>query len=587
MSENKKAFLSGDEAVARGAYEAGVRVAAAYPGTPSTEILEAISQYKDVIYCEWSTNEKVALEVCIGASMAGARALYASKHVGVNVAADPMFSAAYIGARGGLVIVTADDPGLHSSQNEQDNRFYGLCAKIPVLSPSDSQECKDFTKLAFEISEQFDIPVIVRLTTRTAHAKGIVTLEERKEVEIKGYKKDIKKNLILPAFAKLRHYSLEERLERLRKFSNEISINRIEEGEEDFGIIADGVAYYYAKEVFPSAWFLKLGMVYPLPDELVKEFAKKVKKIYVVEEVNPFIELQVKALGIEVIGKEVIPRVDELSPEKVYFAIKGEEPENVEIPDIPKRPPALCPGCGHRTVFHILSKMKVVITGDIGCYTLGALPPLSAMDTCVDMGAAITVGHGIEKVIKDVDDERKVVAVIGDSTFFHSGITGLIDVVYNKGTSTVIILDNRITAMTGHQDHPGTGKTLMGEKTKEIKLEDICKACGVEHVFVVDPYDYNATKKAIQEAVALDDPSCVIVRRPCTLYARLFYPPYEVDKDKCIGCKICVTLGCPAISFDSKEKKAEINKILCSGCSICAQLCPTDAIYQTKGGKDA
>ncbi len=577
-----RSLLSGDEAVARGAWEAGCRVAAAYPGTPSTEILEAVAQYKKDIYCEWSTNEKVALEVCLGASLAGARALYVSKHVGVNVAADPLFSAAYIGTRGGLVIVTADDPGLHSSQNEQDNRFYGVSAKVPVLCPSDSSECKEFTKLAFEISEEFGIPVIVRLTTRTAHAKGIVTLGERKEIEIKRYVKDVKKTLILPTFAKLRHYSLEERLEKLKDYSNKTPINREEEGKEEFGIIADGVAYYYAKEAFPSAWFLKLGMVYPFPDERVRRFASKVKKLYVVEEVDPFIEMQVKALGIDVIGKERIPKVDELSPEKVYYAITQEKKDALQIPEIPKRPPVLCPGCGYRTVFHILSKLKVIVSGDIGCYTLGGLPPLNAMDTCVDMGASITVGHGIEKVLKNTDDNRKVVAIIGDSTFFHSGITGLIDVVYNKGKTTVIILDNRITAMTGHQDHPGTGKTLMGEETKEIKIEEICRAAGVEHVETVDPYDYNSTKKAIKKAIESNEPSCIIVKRPCALYVRFSRPPYAVDEDKCIGCKICVDLGCPAISFDTEKKKASINEILCPGCSICAQVCPTEAIYEKK-----
>lgn len=577
-----KDLLSGNEAVARGAWEAGCRVAAAYPGTPSTEILEEIAHYKKDIYCEWSTNEKVALEVCLGASMAGARALYASKHVGLNVAADPLFSSAYIGVRGGLVIVTCDDPGLHSSQNEQDNRFYGLAAKIPVLSPSDSQECKEFIKLAFDISEEFDIPTIVRLTTRISHTKGIVTLSQRKEIEVKGYEKNIKKTLLLPAFAKGRHYSLEERIERLKEYSETTPINKVEKGKDKVGVIADGVAYTYAKEVFPNACFLKLGMVYPLPERKIKEFAKMVDTIYVVEENDPFIELQAKALGIKVRGKDIFPRVDELSPDIILGSLRKDVRLKEEVVDIPKRPPALCPGCPHRPVFYILSKLKgLIITGDIGCYTLGALSPLNAMDTCVNMGASITVGHGIEKALGG-KNKKRVVAVLGDSTFFHAGIPGLIDVVYNKGKITVIVMDNRTTAMTGHQDHPGTGKTLMGESTKEIKVDDIGKACGVEHIWIVDPYEYKATKEAIKKAVEIDEPTLIVTRRVCPIYAKIKLSPYTVDEEKCTGCKVCIGLGCPAITFKKKAKKAYINPVLCIGCPVCSQVCPKEAIICKK-----
>jgi len=589
MSDDKlsgtkvKKFLSGDEAVAQGAWEAGCHVAAAYPGTPSTEILEAVVTYPD-IYCEWSTNEKVAYEVALGASMAGARALYASKHVGLNVAADPFFSSAYIGSHGGLVVVTADDPSMHSSQNEQDNRYYGIAAKVPVLCPSDSQECKDFTKLAFEISEKYNVPVIVRLTTRTSHAKGVVVCEDRKPIPIKGYEKNIQKNLILPIFARKLHASLEERMLALKEFSETTDINRIEEGKEDVGIIADGVAYTYAKEVYPSAWFLKLGMVHPLPEKLVRKLASKVKKLFIVEENDPVIETAVKAMGIDCIGKERVPRVLELNPDRLRTAFFDEKMEEMDVGDVPARPPALCPGCTHRPVFSILAHLKAVITGDIGCYTLGALPPLNAMDTCVDMGASITVGHGIRKALGLMGDEkalkRPVVAVIGDSTFFHSGLTGLANVVYNKAPITVVIMDNRITAMTGHQQHPGTGKTLMGEDTVEIDPAEVARALGVSYVKVVDPYDYAATKEVLTEAVNLSEPAVVITKRACPLYDRSQWrKPYWIDEDACNGCKICVRLGCPAISFDAEKKKARITEVLCTGCSVCAQVCPKGAIH--------
>ncbi|MBA7615987.1 hypothetical protein ES703_23277 [subsurface metagenome] len=584
MSEKK--FLSGDEAVAQGAWEAGCHVAASYPGTPATEILEAVATYPE-IYCEWSVNEKVAYEVVLGASMAGARALYASKHVGLNVAADPFFSSAYIGSRGGLVVVTADDPSMHSSQNEQDNRYYGIAAKVPVLSPSDSQECKDFTRLAFEISERFNIPVIVRLTTRTSHANGVVTCEDRVEVPVKGYEKKIAKNLILPMFARKLHASLEERMLALKEFSETTDINRVEKGEEGVGVIADGVAYTYAKEVYPSAWFLKLGMMHPLPEKLVRELASKVEKIYIVEENDPVIEQAVKAMGIACIGKEVVPRVLELNPDRLRKAFFDEEPVKIDTGDVPARPPALCPGCTHRPVFHILSQLKPVITGDIGCYTLGALPPLNAMDTCVDMGASITVAHGIRKALDQIEDEKqkqkKIVAVIGDSTFYHSGLTGLANAVYNSSPITVVIMDNRITAMTGHQQHPGTGKTLMGEETTEIDAAEVARALGVKHVWVVDPNNYKETKEVLKEAISLDEPSVVVAKRACPLYDRSeWQKPYWINTDECNGCKICVGLGCPAISFDAETEKAKVTEVLCTGCSICAQVCPKGAIHASE-----
>lgn len=573
-----KVLLSGNEAVARGAYEGGCRFAAAYPGTPSTEILENIVKYKDVIYCEWSTNEKVALEVATGASFAGARALAAMKHVGLNVAADPFFSLSYIGSTGGIIIVSADDPGMHSSQNEQDNRHYARSAKMAMLEPSDSQEAKEFTILGFEISEDFDTPLLLRLSTRLCHSKTVVELGERKEVPVKGYEKDIKKRLVLPAHARLRHIYVEERLKKLSKFSEQFEYNKMEFNDKSIGIISSGIAYQYAKEVLPDASYLKLSFTYPLPFKLIEKFSKNVKKLYVIEENDPFLEMEIKAKGINVIGKEIIPITGELNPSIISEAF-GKKRKSVTIkkmPSLSPRPPALCPGCSHTPVFYTLNKLKLTVTGDIGCYTLGALPPLNAIDTCVEMGASLGNAFGMEKVLGEKSD-KKIVAVIGDSTFFHSGITPLIDIVYNKGTSTVIILDNRITAMTGHQEHPGTGKTLMGEDTVTINPEDIVKACGVKHVFTVDPYNLKELKKVIKREVERKEPSVIIARRPCILLLlrkKEVWEPYYVDTEECIGCKICLQLGCPAISM--KNEKAYINELFCVGCGVCAQLCPKD-----------
>jgi len=573
-----KVLLSGNEAVARGAYEGGCRFAAAYPGTPSTEILENIAKYKDVIYCEWSTNEKVALEVATGASFAGARALAAMKHVGLNVAADPFFSLSYIGSTGGIIIVSADDPGMHSSQNEQDNRHYARSAKMAMLEPSDSQEAKEFTILGFEISEDFDTPLLLRLSTRLCHSKTVVELGERKEVPVKGYEKDIKKRLVLPAHARLRHIYVEERLKKLSKFSEQFEYNKMEFNDKSIGIISSGIAYQYAKEVLPDASYLKLSFTYPLPFKLIEKFSKQVKKLYVIEENDPFLEMEIKAKGINVIGKEIIPITGELNPSIISEAF-GKKRKSVtikKIPSLPPRPPALCPGCSHTPVFYTLNKLKLTVTGDIGCYTLGALPPLNAIDTCVEMGASLGNAFGMEKVLGEKSD-KKIVAVIGDSTFFHSGITPLIDIVYNKGTSTVIILDNRITAMTGHQENPGTGKTLMGEDTVTINPEDIVKACGVKHVFTVDPYNLKELKKVIKREVERKEPSVIIARRPCMLLLirkREVGKPFYVDTEECIGCKICLQFGCPAISM--KDEKAYINELFCVGCGVCAQLCPKD-----------
>lgn len=573
-----KVLLSGNEAVARGAYEGGCRFAAAYPGTPSTEILENIAKYKDVIYCEWSTNEKVALEVVTGASFAGARALAAMKHVGLNVAADPFFSLSYIGSTGGIIIVSADDPGMHSSQNEQDNRHYARSAKMAMLEPSDSQEAKEFTILGFEISEDFDTPLLLRLSTRLCHSKTVVELGERKEVPVKGYEKDIKKRLVLPAHARLRHIYVEERLKKLSKFSEQFEYNKMEFNDKSIGIISSGIAYQYAKEVLPDASYLKLSFTYPLPFKLIEKFSKNVKKLYVIEENDPFLEMEIKAKGINVIGKEIIPITGELNPSIISEAF-GKKRKSVTIkkmPSLSPRPPALCPGCSHTPVFYTLNKLKLTVTGDIGCYTLGALPPLNAIDTCVEMGASLGNAFGMEKVLGEKSD-KKIVAVIGDSTFFHSGITPLIDIVYNKGTSTVIILDNRITAMTGHQEHPGTGKTLMGEDTVTINPEDIVKACGVKHVFTVDPYNLKELKKVIKREVERKEPSVIIARRPCILLLlrkKEVWEPCYVDTEECIGCKICLQLGCPAISM--KNEKAYINELFCVGCGVCAQLCPKD-----------
>lgn len=586
-----KYLLTGNEAVARGAFEAGVTYASAYPGTPSTEILENMAQYKDVMTAEWAPNEKVALETVIGASFAGARTIAAMKHVGVNVAADPLFTIAYTGITGGLVLVSADDPGCHSSQNEQDNRYFAKFAKVACVEPSDSQESKDFVKEAFEISEKFDVPVIFRMTTRVCHSKGLVQLDDRIEREIIPYVKRTQKTIAAPAHAKILHPIVENKLIEMEKFSNETPLNRIEWGSKKIGIITSGVAYTYAREVFgDNASYLKLGFTFPLPMDKIRAFASEVETLYVIEELEPFIEEQMKANGIACIGKEKIPRVGELNPDIVAKALLGEVSETISPnPEmIVGRPPTLCAGCPHRGFFYTLSKKKnVMITGDIGCYTLGSAEPLNATDTVICMGASISMGHGASKAFEKNQVEKRVVAVIGDSTFFHTGINSLIHVGYNKGNTVSVILDNRITGMTGHQENPGSGFTLQGDPANIIDIPNLVKAVGIEHVVSVNPLDLKAMDKAIEDAFAFDGPSVIITRYPCVLkkFSEADIKEFDIRKkrchvlnDKCRGCRVCTKTGCPAISFDTTTKKANIDKYMCVGCEVCLQACPFQAI---------
>ncbi len=573
--------MSGNEAIARGAYEAGVTVAAAYPGTPSTEILENIVQYKDDIYCEWAPNEKVATEVAVGASIGGARSLAAMKHVGLNVAADPVFTYSYLGVNSGFVLVSADDPSMHSSQNEQDNRYYAKFAKIPMIEPSDSQECKDFIKEAYKISEEFDTPVLFRVTTRICHSKSIVELGERKEVEYKPYSRNIPKYVAAPANARLAHIRVEERLKALEKYSNKSPLNKIEYNDKKVGIITSSVAYQYAKEIFgDNASYLKIGFTFPLPMDLIKEFSENVDTLYIIEELEPFMEEQIKAADIKCIGKELIPNIYELNPEIIAKNIlnKTFETKTLNVKPAP-RPPALCPGCPHRGFFYTMSKKKnAVVTGDIGCYTLGASQPLEALDTCICMGAGFSAGMGVAKAFEVSKRDGKVFGVVGDSTFFHSGITGAIDIVYNKGKMIPVVLDNRITGMTGHQDNPGTGKTLMGEDTTEINIVDVLKAIGYKTVKVVDPCDLKAIEDTVKEAEESTESFAIVTKRPCVLIKGLPAPKAKciVDREKCKECKMCLKVGCPAVFF--KDGKAYIEQSMCTGCEVCMQVCKFDAI---------
>ncbi len=574
---SKKELLLGNEAVARGLYEAGVRVVSSYPGTPSTEITENAAKY-DEIYCEWAPNEKVAMEVASGASFGGARSFCAMKHVGLNVAADPLFTMSYIGVNGGMVIGVADDPGMHSSQNEQDSRHYARASKTPMLEPADSAECRDFAKLAYDLSEQFDVPVILRLTTRIAHSRSLVELGEREEHELKPYEKNPAKNVMLPAFAKPKHVKVEERTAALRQWAETSGINVVEDNGAKVGVIVEGAVYQYAHEALgDSVNYLKLGMLWPLPDQLLKGFAAANEKVYVIEELDDVVESHCKSLGLTVTGKDLFPRCGEFSQKIIRKLMKGEDPEFDTLDEaIPGRPPVMCCGCPHRGLFYALKKAKVYVSGDIGCYTLGASAPLSAMDTCICMGASISALHGYNKA-RGEEAEKKSVAVIGDSTFIHSGVTSLIDIAYNRSNSVVIILDNSITGMTGHQQNPTTGYTIKGDPTSAVNLEALCHAIGINRVRVVDPYDLPAVQQALKEELAAEEPSVIISRRPCALLKYVKHKPaLTVDADSCIGCKACLGIGCPAISI--RDGKACIDRTQCVGCGVCESLCPKKAI---------
>lgn len=579
-----KRLLIGNEAIARGAYEAGASVATAYPGTPSTEIVSHLARYED-IYAEWAPNEKVALEVGIGASIGGARTLVAMKHVGINVAADPLYTVAYTGVNGGLVIVSADDPGMHSSQNEQDNRGYGKFAKLPVIEPSDSQEAKDYTALAFELSEQFDTPVMLRVTTRLSHSQTLVEEGERGELVLKEYKKNAPKYVMLPGYARGRHVEVEKRMAALSDYAETTPLNRIEWGDKKLGIITSGVAYQYVREALPDVSVLKLGLVNPLPKNLITSFAQQVERLVVVEELEPVIEQQLKAWGIAAEGKEIFTLLGEYSPEMIAQRLAGEAlpPVSGLTSQIPPRPPLLCPGCPHRGVFHVLRKRRVTVMGDIGCYTLGALSPLEAMDACVCMGASIGMAMGMEKA-RGEEFASKMVGVIGDSTFVHSGITPLIDIVYNQGTSTILILDNDTTAMTGHQDHPATGVTIKKSPTNKLDIEALVRAVGIKNVRVVDPLKLDELDTVLGEELARREPSVIIAKRPCALIDRTpITSTLWVDEELCNGCKACIRIGCTGIYFKDNEKKAAINPNTCVSCGMCPQVCKVDAIKVVEG----
>jgi indolepyruvate ferredoxin oxidoreductase alpha subunit len=575
-------LLSGNEAIAQGAREAGALFASAYPGTPSTEILETIARQGD-IQVQWAPNEKVAYEVAVGVALGGGRALVAMKHVGVNVAADPLFSSSYSGVNGGLVLVSADDPAMHSSQNEQDNRHLARAAKIPMLEPSDSQEAKDFVCLAFEISEQLDTPVMLRVTTRICHSMSPVVFDADAAFEprpVRPYRRHMAKNVLLPVHARRRHEIVEERLARLAVLGESArEINRLHWGDRTVGIVTSGVAYQYVREVLPDASILKLGLTYPIPADLVREFAAGVDELYVVEELDPFLENEIRALGLRPVGKEVLPATGELDPDRVAAAFGIELGGNGLAPvdePLPARPPVLCAGCGHRAAFYTLARMGLVVTGDIGCYTLGTLPPLLAIDSCMCMGASVGMAQGMEIALRAGSDHRRVVAVIGDSTFIHSGITGLINTVYNGGSSTVLILDNGTTAMTGHQDHPGTGVTASGVRTSSLDFAALCRAIGIRRVRETDPYDMDRLEAILTEELAAPEPSVIICRAPCRLVERLpLGRPAELEID-CPGCGACLELGCPAI--DEFDGRSVIDPAVCTGCGLCAQICPFCAL---------
>lgn len=572
-----KKLMLGNAAVARGLYEAGCGLISSYPGTPSTEITEQAAQY-DEIYCEWAPNEKVAMEVAFGAALVGKRSACVMKHVGVNVAADPLFTIAYTGVNAGMVICVADDPGMHSSQNEQDSRHYAVSAKLPMLEPADSEEARAFAKRAFQLSEEYDTPVFLKLCTRIAHSQSIVELGEREEVPAKPYEKNIAKYVMVPGNARPRHPIVEERTQRLTAYAETTDLNREELGtDRTLGIITSSTCYQYAREVFgPHASILKLGLVNPLPREKILAFAAKVDQVLVLEELDPVIETHCRNLGLTVLGKDRLPMVGEFSQGLVAQKIRDTARPWMELEEnIPPRPPVLCAGCPHRGLFYTLAKHKVTVLGDIGCYTLAAYEPLYAIETCECMGASVSSIHGFNKALGQ-DSEGKTVAVLGDSTFMHSGMTGLANIAYNQSNSTVIILDNSTTGMTGHQQNPTTGKNLRGDPAGKIDLETLCRAMGIRRVRVVDPYDLKATEEVVTEELAAPEPSVIITRRPCVLLRSVEkHPPYQVEPDKCKGCKMCMRIGCPAISW--KDKKAVIDPTQCVGCGVCEQLCKFDA----------
>ena len=588
-----KKLMTGDEAIARGAYEAGVRHASAYPGTPSTEIMENVSTYEE-IYAEWAPNEKVAMESAVGASMAGARSMASMKHVGVNVAADPLMTFAYMKVNGGSVLVTADEPGMFSSQNEQDNRNYAKMGKMPMFEPADSQECVDMMKEAYEVSEKYGAVVIMRMVTRVCHSKSLVEIGERKEVGVKDWKKDPQRYVCLPAHARVMRVALEERTKQLAEYSETTKFNYAEMGGTKVGVIASGPSYYYAKEVWgEDASYLKLGFTNPLPAEMIKDFCSKVDEVYIVEEDDPYIEEFVQRLGIKCHGKDTFPSYGEMTPNVLRKALYGEELPQVEYnkEKVIKRPPTFCAGCRHRGLFYRLGKRKdVMISGDIGCYTLATGAPYNAMDACICMGGSISMGHGAQQVFNRAGVKKKVITVLGDSTFFHTGVNSLINTVYNNSNTINIILDNRITGMTGHQQNPGTGFNVKGEAAPMINIEELVKAIGIKHVKVIDPNNLKEVDDAFDAFMELDEPSVIITRWPCVLkkfsdadleeWPNLFKTKNVVDAEKCIGCKQCQKTGCPALIFDKEAKKVHISRVDCVGCDVCAQVCPVEAIVK-------
>lgn len=576
----EKKVMLGNEAIARGAYEAGVKVSSAYPGTPSTEISENIVKYKE-IYAEWAPNEKVATEVAIGASISGVRAMASMKHVGLNVASDPLYTVSYIGVNGGLVMVVADDPGMYSSQNEQDTRMIARAAGVPVLEPSDSSEAKEFVKKAYEISEEYDTPVILRTTTRLAHSQGLVELCDRVEPEDKPYVRDAKKNVMMPGFAKLKHLVVEERNKRLIKDSCSFDINRAEYNDTKIGFITSGIPYLYVKEAMPKASVLKLGMVNPLPKALIEEFASKVDTLYIFEELEPVIEEQVKSWGIKCIGKEIFTIQGEYSANMIRKAVLHEELNLTPANEVPARPPILCPGCPHRSVFSVLNKLKIHAAGDIGCYTLGAVAPLSVVDSVVCMGASISTLHGMEKA-KGKDYIKNWVAVIGDSTFLHTGVNSLMNMAYNKATGTVMILDNSTTGMTGHQDHAATGKMLNGEPTYAIDIYNLCKTIGVEHVYEVNAFDIDELTEVVKRETQREELSVIITKSPCVLLkGNVFKTKCRPDSEKCKKCGMCLKPGCPALT-KAEDGTIRIDETMCNGCGLCKKLCKFGAIEEVE-----